>query len=105
MGVRPMTRSDVPQVVDTLKDVQIRRTPSPEPYIEHLERLYFEATLEILCKSGFAAACTTLRLKPTGMGSLQLKRIGVGGDSESLLAVRLGGLFDEAVRARLPRPA
>lgn len=100
-----MTRSDVPQVVDMLKDVQIRRTPSPEPYIEHLERLYFEATLEILCKSGFAAACTTLRLKPTGMGSLQLKRIGVGGDSESLLAVRLAGLFDEAVRARLPGAA
>jgi len=65
-----------------------------------------EATVEILRRAGFVAACTTLRgSNRPGCDLFQLKRIGVGADSESLLAARLAGLFDEAVRAYLPGAA
>lgn len=67
---------------------------------------FSEATVEILRRAGFVAACTTLRgSNRPGCDLFRLKRIGVGADSESLLAARLAGLFDEAVRACLPGAA
>jgi len=64
---------------------------------------YDDATQSILRRTGFAAACTTLRgSNRPGCDLYQLKRIGVGADSEYFLDARLAGLFDEGVRAYLP---
>jgi peptidoglycan/xylan/chitin deacetylase (PgdA/CDA1 family) len=82
---------------------EIGETPRLFAYPNGAAGDYNEATVEILLRSGFIAACTTLRgSNRPGCDLFQLRRIGIGADSESLLAARLAGLFDEAVRAYLP---
>ncbi len=61
-----------------------------------------EQTAERLRSAGFRAACSTIRgSNRPGCDLFTLSRIGVGADSEDVLAARMGGLFDEDVRKRL----
>jgi peptidoglycan/xylan/chitin deacetylase (PgdA/CDA1 family) len=67
---------------------------------------FTDATAGILRNAGFLAACTTVRgSNRPGCDLFRLKRIGVGADTEPLLAARLAGFFDEALRAHLPGAA
>jgi peptidoglycan/xylan/chitin deacetylase (PgdA/CDA1 family) len=59
-------------------------------------------TADLVREAGFAAACTTIRVSNRpGCDPFQLGRIGVGEEPCLMLAARLAGLFDEAVRAAL----
>ncbi|MEM1206763.1 MAG: polysaccharide deacetylase family protein [Acidobacteriota bacterium] len=67
------------------------------------EQDYDHATLDILRRLGFAAACTTRRgANVPGEDLLQLRRLGIGADPLPLLEARLAGLFDEGLRRQLP---
>lgn len=67
------------------------------------EKDYDAATLEVLRRLGFAASVTTRRgSNRPGCDLFTLRRLGIGADSNSLLAARLAGLFDEGLRRFLP---
>ncbi|MBV8202726.1 MAG: polysaccharide deacetylase family protein [Acidobacteria bacterium] len=63
-------------------------------------------TCKALRDTGFTVACTTLRgANRPGCDLLRLRRIGVGRDPGFVLAARLSGLFDDAIRHLLhPAP-
>jgi peptidoglycan/xylan/chitin deacetylase (PgdA/CDA1 family) len=61
-------------------------------------------TVDLVREAGFRAACTTIRApNRPGCDLFRLGRIGVGDEPAMVLAARLAGLFDEAVRGRLRR--
>lgn len=67
-------------------------------------RDYNAESLATLRDLGFRASCTTLRgSNVPGCDLMTLKRLGIGSDSNSLLAARLAGLFDEGLRRLLPQ--
>lgn len=64
------------------------------------------ATVELVRRAGFTAACTTARgSNGTECDLFTLRRIGVGAEPPLVLAARLAGLFDDAMRAWWPRPS
>lgn len=64
-----------------------------------------EATLRLLERARFLAACTTLRgSNRPGVRLHRLYRLGIGSDSNTVLAARLSGLFDEGLRRALGKP-
>ncbi|MEM7585268.1 MAG: polysaccharide deacetylase family protein, partial [Acidobacteriota bacterium] len=75
--------------------------PTSFAYPNGSARDYDQHTVEILDRCGFAAACTTRRgSNAPGCAPLTLRRLGIGSDPLTLLDARLGGLFDEDMRAR-----
>lgn len=61
-----------------------------------------QTTVERVHEAGFEAACSTIRgTNRPGCDPFALQRIGVGADTEDVLAARVGGLFDENVRKSL----
>lgn len=78
---------------------EIGETPTTFAYPNGSRRDYDAATLEILKRSDFAAACTTRRgSNRLGCDPLTLRRLGVGSDSLAMLEARLSGLFDDEIR-------
>lgn len=64
---------------------------------------YDQATLDVLRRLGFTASVTTERgSNMPGCDLFTLRRLGIGSDSDSLLAARLAGLFDEGLRRFRP---
>jgi peptidoglycan/xylan/chitin deacetylase (PgdA/CDA1 family) len=63
---------------------------------------FTDETVRIVREAGFLAACTTVRASNRpGCDLLRLGRIGVGAEPCVVLAARLAGVLDDAVRARL----
>lgn len=61
-----------------------------------------DETIALVRDAGFESACSTIRgSNRPGCNPYALARLGVGADSEDVLAARVGGLFDEDVRKRL----
>ncbi len=63
---------------------------------------YDENSINACRQLGFAAACTTRRgFNTPGCDRFRLNRIGIGADSNHLLAARLTGIFDQQQRERM----
>jgi peptidoglycan/xylan/chitin deacetylase (PgdA/CDA1 family) len=73
--------------------------PSSFAYPNGSRRDFDAATLDLVARAGFEAACTTIRgSNARGCDPLRLRRLGVGEDSLAALEARLAGLFDEGAR-------
>lgn len=81
---------------------EIGATPTTFAFPNGSDRDFDPTTLEHLRAAGFMSACTTVRgSNAPGCDPLTLRRIGVGSDSNFVLATRLSGLFDQEARGWL----
>jgi peptidoglycan/xylan/chitin deacetylase (PgdA/CDA1 family) len=90
---------------DRLRE-ELGEAPTAFAYPNGAAEDFTPETCQALHEAGFAVACTTLRgANRPGCDLLRLRRIGVGHDPGFVLAARLSGLFDDAIRQLLhPAP-
>ena len=87
-------RSEIEASRDRLRQ-QLGVPPAAFAYPNGSRRDYDQRTVQLVQDAGFSLACTTIRgSNAAGSDRWQLRRIGVGSDSEALLEARMEGLFD-----------